>query len=107
MTHTYKVTGMTCEGCKAKVNYLLSHTPGVTNVDIDLTKGEVAVTMNKHIATTTLQDALKEYPKYKLSEETNKPVHHAPFALTDNPETKSWIAIYKPILLIFGYITAI
>jgi len=107
MTHTYKVTGMTCEGCKAKVNYLLSHTPGVQNVDIDLTKGEVAVTMDKHIATSTLQDALKEYPKYKLSEEVSQPKHHAPAAVTDDSETKSWIATYKPILLIFGYITAI
>lgn len=106
MTHTYKVTGMTCEGCKAKVNYLLSHTPGVTNVEIDLTKGEVAVSMDKHIATSTLQEALKEYPKYKLTEET-QPVHHAPVTLGDDAGTKSWIVTYKPILLIFGYITVI
>ncbi|HEY5825598.1 MAG TPA: cation transporter, partial [Cyclobacteriaceae bacterium] len=107
MTHTYNVTGMTCEGCKAKVSYLLSHTPGVQQVDINLTKGEVAVTMDKHIATSTLQEALKEYPKYKLSEEVSQPVHHAPAAVIDDTETKSWIATYKPILLIFGYITAI
>jgi len=106
MTHTYKVTGMTCEGCKAKVNYLLSHTPGVKEVAIDLAKGEVAVAMDKHIATSTLQEALKEYPKYKLSEENALPAHHATSAL-DEAETKSWVATYKPILLIFGYITTI
>jgi copper chaperone CopZ/uncharacterized membrane protein YphA (DoxX/SURF4 family) len=106
MTHTYKVTGMTCEGCKAKVNYLLSHTPGVKNVDIDLNKGEVAVTMDKHIATSTLQDALKEYPKYKLSEEVSQPMHHTTIT-ADDTENKSWVATYKPILLIFGYISVI
>ena len=106
MTHTYKVTGMTCEGCKAKVNYLLSHTPGVKNVDIDLAKGEVAVSMDKHVATSTLQEALKEYPKYKLSEGTPQPVP-TPTVSIDKTETKSWVATYKPILLIFGYITVI
>ncbi|CAN5428251.1 hypothetical protein BH09BAC3_BH09BAC3_06740 [soil metagenome] len=38
MTQFYKVTGMTCEGCKAKVNQLLSSVSGVRNLSIDLTK---------------------------------------------------------------------
>ena len=105
MTHTYNVTGMTCEGCKAKVNYLLSHIEGVKQVEINLEKGEASVTMEKYIATSALQNALKEYPKYKLTEQEHI-AHHAPVSLVE-PETKSWVATYKPILLIFGYITAI
>ena len=102
MTHTYKITGMTCSGCQAKVQNQLSKTAGVKNVTIDLPKGEAMIEMDKTIATSTLQGALKEYPKYQLSEIVS-PVHFAD--AIESP--KSWFATYKPLLLIFGYITAI
>ncbi|KGO88625.1 heavy metal transporter [Flavobacterium rivuli WB 3.3-2 = DSM 21788] len=107
MTHTYNITGMTCEGCVAKVSYLLKQIPQITNVAINLDKGQADVTMSSHVATPALQDALKDYPKYKLTEEN---AHHAaPVNVFENqPEVaKSWAATYKPILLIFGYISAI
>ena len=105
MIHTYKVSGMTCSGCQAKVQGLLSKVTGVKNVNIDLAKGEAAIDMDKHIATNDLQEALKEYPKYQLSEALHKQQIIAP--IIDEEETKSWIATYKPILLIFGYIIGI
>ena len=108
MTHTYKVAGMTCEGCSAKVSHLLKQVPNVTSVDIDLAAAEAVITMDKHIETPVLQDALKDYPKYKLSDKV--PQHHAkPINVFENqPEQpKSWAETYKPILLIFGYISAV
>jgi len=105
MTHTYNITGMTCEGCKAKVQYLLSPVDGVKKVDIDLAKGQAEITMDKHVATPALQTALKEYPKYQLTEATHS--HNAPASGTADIETRSWIATYKPILIIFAYISAI
>ncbi|ODT51475.1 MAG: heavy metal transporter [Niastella sp. SCN 39-18] len=92
---------MTCTGCQAKVQSLLSGVESVNNVKIDLAKGEATIQMDKHIATSALQDALKDYPKYKLSE----------IATQDSPvfseEAKTWLATYKPILLIFAFITGI
>lgn len=108
MTHTYTITGMTCQGCVAKVSYLLKQLPQVTNVAIDLNKGEADITMNTHVPTPALQEALKDYPKYQLSEEQPH-THIAPanvFA-AQAEETKSWVQTYKPILLIFGYISAV
>ena len=105
MTHTYKVNGMTCGGCQAKVQGLLSKVAGVKNINIDLAKGEAAIEMNKHIATDDLKAALKNYPKYQLSEAHHKQQIIAP-VLTEE-ETKSWIETYKPILIIFGYIIGI
>ncbi len=105
MTHTYKVSGMTCGGCQAKVRGLLSNATGVKNVRIDLAKGEASIEMDKHIATTELKLALKDYPKYQLSETKHQQQVVIPVA--DEKENKSWIATYKPILLIFGYITGI
>ena len=108
MTHTYNITGMTCEGCVAKVSYLLKQLPQITNVAVNLDKGQADVSMSSHIPTPTLQEALKDYPKYQLTEEH---AHHtaAPINVFENqPEvTKSWAETYKPILLIFGYISAI
>lgn len=111
MTHTYKVSGMTCEGCVAKVSHLLKQVSGVTGVDINLEKGEADVSMQNHISTQTLQDALKEYPKYQLTEAGGHTmqVHHEErnvFAEAPEPQ-RTWLQTYKPIVLIFSYITIV
>lgn len=96
---------MTCGGCQAKVQTLLSTVKGVKNVMIDLTKGEVAIDMDQHISTPELAEALKDYPKYRISES-----NHNYQDTTSNSapgEAKSWIGTYKPILLIFGYIVGV
>lgn len=103
MKHTYQVTGMTCTGCQAKVQQLLSAVPDVTHVDIDLQKGEADITMDRHISTVALQAALHDYPKYQLTE---KPYEY-PAHLQDDTIHKTWLQIYKPILLIFGYVLAV
>lgn len=102
---------MTCEGCIAKISHLLKQVPGVTGVDINLEKGEADITMVNHISTPTLQDALKEYPKYQLTEAggDTMQVHHEErnvFAATPEPQ-RTWLQTYKPILLIFSYITIV
>ncbi len=103
MTHTYNVTGMTCTGCQAKVQQLLSGVAGVKKVVIDLLKGEAAIEMENHIQTTQFKSALKEYPKYQL-EEINV-THNMPSSIEE--ETRSWIETYKPILIIFAYLFGI
>ncbi|MEO7312725.1 MAG: MauE/DoxX family redox-associated membrane protein [Chitinophagaceae bacterium] len=103
MTHTYTITGMTCSGCQSKVQSLLSKTPGVKAVTIDLPKGIATIEMDKHIATGSLKDALQDYPKYQLSETVQAPIIPA----FEEAEKRSWLATYKPILLIFGYIAVI
>ena len=104
MTHTYKVSGMTCTGCQAKVQNLLSKVDAVSDVNIDLAKGEATIKMDKHIATAILQEALKDYPKYQLTENNQQ---HLPVNTEKVEETRTWLATYKPILLIFAFITGI
>ncbi len=105
MTQTYNISGMTCGACQAKVQELLSKVSGVKIVTIDLTKGEAAIGMDKHIATNDLKEVLKDYPKYQLSEALHRQQIVAPIVADE--ERKSWIKIYKPILLIFGYVIGI
>lgn len=95
---------MTCSGCVAKVKSLLDGVESVIKVEIDLPKGEATINMDKHIATSLLQDALKEYPKYKLADITPQ---HSPVFSEEAEDSKSWLATYKPILLIFAFITGV
>ena len=104
MTHTYNVSGMTCTGCQAKVQNVISKVQGVKNVVIDLSKGEVTVDMDRHIPTNELQAVLKDYPKYQLTENGHHQIQ--PTAVIEG-QAKSWLVTYKPILLIFGYILAV
>lgn len=104
MTHSYNITGMTCAGCQAKVQSLLSNIPGVTAVDIDLANNKADITMSHHVDTQTLQAALAPYPKYALSE-----MHHASVSAfsMDEEDKRSFWETYKPVLLIFGYVSLI
>lgn len=103
MKHTYKITGMTCNGCKSKVQQLLLAVPNVQQVDIDLQAGEAEIQMAAHVSTSTLQNALKEHPKYQLSEAPHEPV----VDITEDEPERGWLETYKPILLIFAYILAV
>jgi copper chaperone CopZ len=96
MTHTYKVTGMTCGGCEAKVKGNLLMVPHITSVEVSKGSQSATIIMDKHVGLSTLQQSLGE--KYKISAQE----HHE-----EAEQAKSWLSIYKPILLIFGYITAI
>jgi len=98
---------MTCGGCQTKVHGLLSKVAGVKNVNIDLSKGEVTIAMDKHIATEDLKAALNDYPKYQLTEANHQ--HHTSVAASAliEEETEPWVVTYQPILLIFGYITGV
>ena len=102
MTYTYNIAGMTCSSCQSKVATLLSKVEGVTNVSIDLAKGTAAIEMAKHIPMVDLKIALEDHPKYQLSQL----VSHTPVFSIDSEDEKSWFETYKPILLIFAYITA-
>lgn len=105
MKHTYNVSGITCSGCQLKVKGILEKFAGVKTVNVNLLSGDTMIEMDKHISTDTLQKALKDYPKYQLSEIA--PQHHAPIHEFEQDEKKTWLQTYKPILLIFGYITTI
>lgn len=96
MTHTYNLTGMTCTSCEAKVKSSLLMVENVTNVEVSKNENSATITMDKHIALSDLQKSLPE--KYQISA-----THHNEIA----EQTKSWFETYKPILLIFLYITIV
>ena len=58
MKHTYKVTGMTCSGCKTNVETSLSNLKEVTKVHANLDTEEVVIEMTSHVPLNTLQERL-------------------------------------------------
>lgn len=96
MTHTYKVKGMTCGSCEAKVKSSLLMLPNVTEVEVSKDKQTATISMDKHISLSTFQNSLDK--KYAITAmEHNESAEQA----------KNWFSTYKPILLIFGYITTV
>ena len=99
MTHTYSITGMTCGNCEASVKSKLLSIPGVTVVEVSRVNGQAIITMDGHIPLDKLQEAMGgSEGKYQISAES-----HNEFT----EQTKSWLNTYKPLLLLFFYITFI
>ncbi|WP_163399014.1 heavy-metal-associated domain-containing protein [Flavobacterium fluviatile] len=97
MTHTYQISGMTCNSCEEKVKKALEAQDNITNAIVSKDNGTATVTMTKHLSLASLQNALDS--KYQISEINN------PHEIAS--ETGSWFETYKPILLIFFYISLV
>lgn len=99
MTHTYQLTGMTCGGCENKVKSNLLVLPEITAVEVSKESNSATISMAKHLNIDALQQALGgPQSKYQISAMAQSETEE---------ESKSWVETYKPILLIFGYVTAI
>lgn len=68
MTKTYSISGMTCTGCAATVEKALSSVHNISGVKVNLEGAKAEITMTAPIVVDQLQEALKPYPSYQLSE---------------------------------------
>ncbi len=98
MKHTYQLTGMTCTGCEAKVKSSLLSLPDITAVEVSKDNNTATISIEKHISLTDLQNAMGSDGKYKIAATLHSEVAEL---------TKSWFATYKPLLIIFAFITGI
>ena len=58
MKHTYKITGMSCHGCKTNVETSLNNLKEITKVEANLDTNEVIVEMTSHVSIEALQERL-------------------------------------------------
>lgn len=96
MKKKYKLTGMTCSSCEAKVQSSLMNINNVSFVEVSKDNNSVVITSDIPISITEFQKVLDN--KYQISEINNSIIEE---------QKKSWIQTYKPILLIFFYISLI
>jgi len=95
MKSIFKVSGMTCNGCKLSVEDKLNSLDGVDKAYVDLTKGEAIVHSKSPISFSLISDSLP--PKYKVTRTAN----------SQNNETikVSKIKQLKPLFIILAYIS--
>src|SRR5690606_1095867 len=103
MTHTYNISGMTCTNCVAKVKSELLKIGNVTESNVQLQAPQATITMQKHVPIETLQSAIKKAGNYTITVDANG-MHHIP---STGEESRSWLQTYKPILLIFFYVSIV
>lgn len=65
MIHTYNITGMTCDRCRAKVEKSLHTIEGI-KAKVSLNPPTATITMEKHISIEKLQEALSAAGKYTI-----------------------------------------
>lgn len=77
MIHTYHITGMTYDGCRAKVEKALNTIEGI-EAQVTLHPPMATITMEKHIPTTQLQQVLNAVGKYTIAMTQGKMSIEAP-----------------------------
>ena len=95
MKTTFKISGMTCNGCRSTVENKLSSLDGVDNVQVNLTNGEAIVYSKNPISFSLISNSLPS--KYKVISKRDA---------KDNEIIKSSkIKQLKPLFIILGYIS--
>lgn len=75
MKHTYKVGGMSCNGCRTHVENALNKLEGVS-AQVTLDPPQATVTMTKHIPTAQLQEAVATAGNYTIGDDMHHHDHH-------------------------------
>lgn len=100
MTHTYLVSGMTCNGCKTSVEKAILTVNGVEEVSIDLESTIVNIKMTNHISIKTFQEVLPK--KYSIVAKDQVNVFNTSSEVEERSKTD--LQQLYPLFLIFGYI---
>ena len=65
MTHQYVISGMSCDGCRKKVEKTLNTVEGI-QAEVTLNPPLATITMEKHVPTEKFQEVLTEAGKYTI-----------------------------------------
>ena len=90
----YEITGMTCSGCEAKVRSSLLLIPDIISAEVSKDEKMAVVSSSKALSLENLKSVLPV--KYSISETGQNEISEV---------SRSWFETYKPVLLIFFYIT--
>ncbi|MFV5688666.1 heavy metal translocating P-type ATPase [Flavobacterium sp. ZT3R25] len=91
MKHTYTVTGMSCDGCRSKVEKTLNAIDGI-QATVTLDPPMATITMDEHIPTAQLQEVLIASGNYTIAMNNGVDSHET----TEKPIEKSCCSSNKP-----------
>ena len=66
MIHSYQIIGMSCDGCRSSVEKALNTIAGI-DAKVSLDPPVATITMEKHVPTEQLQEALKAAGNYTIA----------------------------------------
>ena len=92
---SFTITGMTCSSCALIIKDAFKDIVNENKISINHITGETTIESENEIDSNKLRDALKRYPKYQIE------------TLPLNQNKSTWINTYKPVLLLFFYITGL
>ena len=98
----YKITGMTCNICKASVENSLNHLDQVTSSNANIRLGELTLTLSKEVSLKLLQNTIPK--KYFINKEISSPESVIEIK-SDSINKESKLKQLKPLFLILFYIT--
>ncbi|HKR05304.1 MAG TPA: heavy metal-associated domain-containing protein [Bacteroidia bacterium] len=103
MQNTYFLTGMTCDNCVAKIKSALLKLPDVVSAEVKRNPDVALIEMSRDISLPDLQQAISPEKKYVIHDGV------FPVSFVNEKETDriSFLKTYKPLLIIFIYITAV
>ncbi|OJW81786.1 MAG: copper-translocating P-type ATPase [Bacteroidetes bacterium 46-16] len=102
MKHTYKITGMSCGGCRTKVEKALNAIDGISAV-VTLEPPQATINMQKHVSTEKLQEALSATGNYTIvmsnQQHSDASNHHdvKPHETHQNPDPRHGAMVSKPL----------
>jgi cation transport ATPase len=103
MKQTIHISGMTCEACEYKIQYVFSQIPSVKSVIAKFSDNSVEIESDEKMSENNIKEILKPHTKYALIEKQSVDFE----VINENFEVKSWTSQYYPLLLIVGFITGV
>ena len=103
MKKTYKISGMTCNSCKATVHQNLNELKEIKAVEVSLEKSEAIIFTDTNIDISKLQNALPS--KFYIEEKIDNSSSYINELSVVSDQEKSKLQQLKPLLIILTYIS--
>lgn len=92
---TFRLNGITCNGCISTLTKLFSGMEGIHQVNINKEDGKVVLKGSTELNMVNVENAIQGYPKYTLIRGE---------ATLDSQPAASSLASFKPLIIIIGFI---
>jgi copper chaperone CopZ len=101
MKTNYSISGMHCQSCERKVQQALAGLPGVNSADVSLATASATINSARHVPLSELNAAVKQAGDYLVNPAASDTACEV---AEISPTNQSWLATYKPLLIIAAYI---
>ncbi len=108
MTKEYTITGMTCNGCLAKVKRVINEIKEIQEATIQREYPQAKIVTNEALDLKEINLALKKAGNYFISEEYQDALKsQLPKIIKQESIAANSIVTYKPLILIVGFIALV